>query len=62
MQEMFIKDREELKNKQTEMSNTLEGTNSGITEAEEPTSDLAERMMEITATEQKIGGKKVNTS
>ena len=35
MQEMFTKDLEELKSKQTEMSNTLEGINSGITEAEE---------------------------
>ena len=35
MQEMFTKDLEELKNKQTEMSNTLGGINSGITEAEE---------------------------
>ena len=42
MQEMFNKDPEELKNKQTEMNNTinemkttLEGINSRITEAEE---------------------------
>ena len=42
IQEMFIKDLEELKNKQTEMNNTitemkntLEGINSRITEAEE---------------------------
>ena len=35
MQEMFAKDLEELKNKQTEMNNTLEGTNRRITEAEE---------------------------
>ena len=35
MQEMFTKDLEELKNKQTEMSNTLGEINSGITEAEE---------------------------
>ena len=34
MQEMFTKDLEELKNKQTEMNNTLEGINSRITEAE----------------------------
>ena len=34
MQEMFTKDLEELKNKQTEMSNTLGEINSGITEAE----------------------------
>ena len=31
IQEMFTKDLEELKNKQTEMKNTLEGTNSRIT-------------------------------
>ena len=35
MQEMFTKDLEELKNKQTEMNNTLEGIDSRITEAEE---------------------------
>ena len=33
MQEMFTKDLEELKNKQTEMNNTLEGLHSKITEA-----------------------------
>ena len=33
MQEMFTKDLEELKNKQTEMNNTLEGIHSRITEA-----------------------------
>ena len=33
MQEMFTKDLEELKKKQTEMNNTLEGINSRITEA-----------------------------
>ena len=32
---MFTKDLEELKNKQTEMNNTLEGIDSRITEAEE---------------------------
>ena len=31
MQEMFTKDLEELKNKQTEMNNILEGLNSRIT-------------------------------
>ena len=58
MQEMFKKDLEELKNKQTEMNNTitemkntLEGINSRIT-AEERISDLEDRMVEITATEQ----------
>jgi len=40
MQEMFTKDLEELKNKQTKMNNTLEGINSRITEAEEQVSDL----------------------
>ena len=30
-QEMFTKDLEELKNKQTEMNNTLEGINNRIT-------------------------------
>ena len=35
MKEMLTKDLEELKNKQTEMNNTLEGINNRITEAEE---------------------------
>ena len=59
MQEMFNKDLEELKNKQTEtkntiteMKNTLEGINSRITEAEEWVSDLEDRMVEFTAAEQ----------
>ena len=34
-QETFIKDLQELKNKETEMNNILEGINSRITEAEE---------------------------
>ena len=46
---MFTKDLEELKNKQTEMNNTLEGMNSRITEAEEWINDLEGRMVEITA-------------
>ena len=45
---MFI----ELKNKQ--MSNTLEGINSRITEAEEQINDLKNRMVEIIAAEQNI--------
>ena len=50
MQEMFTKDLEELKNKQTLMMiNTLEGINNRITEAEEQISDLEDRMVEITA-------------
>ena len=40
IQEMFIKDLEELKNKQTEMNNILEGINSRITETEEQINDL----------------------
>ena len=35
MQEVFTKDLEELKQKQIEMNNTLEGINSRITEGEE---------------------------
>ena len=35
LKELFTKDLEKLKNKQTEMNNTLEGINSRITEAEE---------------------------
>ena len=59
MQEMFNKDLEELKNKQTEINNiitemktTLEGINSRITEADEQISDLEDRMVEFTAGEQ----------
>ena len=52
MQEIFTKDLEELKNKQAEMNNTLEGIQSRITEAEERINDLEDRMLEITATEQ----------
>ena len=59
IQEMFNKDLEELKNKQTKINNTitdmkktLEGISSRITEAEEQISDLEDRMIEITAMEQ----------
>ena len=48
MQEMFTKDLEGWKNKQTEMNNTLEGINSR-TEAEEQTNDLEGGMVGITA-------------
>ena len=54
IQEMFTQDLEELKNKQTEINNTLEGIDSRITEAEEWTRDLEDRMVEITTTEQNI--------
>ena len=50
--EKFSKDPEELRNKQTEMNNTLEETDSRITVAKEWISDLEDRMVEITATEQ----------
>ena len=52
MLEMLTKDLEELKNKQTEMNNILEGIHSRITEAEEWINDLEDRMVEITAVEQ----------
>ena len=59
IQEMFSKDLEELKSKQTVMNNTLnelknslEGNNSRITEAEEQISDLEDKMVEITTREQ----------
>ena len=51
---MFTKDLEELKNKQTEMNSTLEGTNSRIIEAEEQISDPEDRKVEIIAAEQNI--------
>ena len=54
IQEMFTKDLEEPKNKQTEMNNTLEGISSRITEAEEGIIELEDRMVEISAAEQNI--------
>ena len=56
---MFAKDLQELRNKQTEMNNTLEGISSGIPEAEEWINDLEDRMVEIIPTEQNIR-KRVN--
>ena len=50
MQEMFIKDPEELNNKQTDMNDTLKGINSKITKAEQ-INYLEDRRVEITATE-----------
>ena len=59
MQESVNKDLEELKNKHTETNNTIteikntpEGTNSRISEAEEQTSELENKMVEITSEEQ----------
>ena len=55
MQEMFTKDLEELKDKEMEMKNPLEGINSRITEEEEEwISDLEDKMVEITAAKQNI--------
>ena len=58
IQEMFNKNLNELKTKQSAMNNTipeiknmLEGTNSRITEAEEQISELEDTMVEITETE-----------
>ena len=47
MQEMFTKDLEELKNKQTEMNNTQEGINSRITEGKEWINDLDDKIVAI---------------
>ena len=58
MQEMFTKDLEELKNKQTDIVNTLEGINSRITKAEEQINNLEDRMLEITAAEYRKKKKK----
>ena len=59
VQEMFNKDLEELKSKQTMMNNTvneiinsLEGINSRINEAEEQISDLEDKIVEITTIQQ----------
>ena len=66
MQEMLTKDLEELKNKQTEMNNILEGIHSRITEAEEWINDLEDRMLKITCSKteyrKKNGGKKYEDS
>ena len=60
MQEMFNKDLEEIKKSQyimnnaiNEIKNTLEGTNSRITEAEDRISEVEDRMVEINETERK---------
>ena len=50
--ENIKKNQSELKNTITEMKNTLEGISSRITEKEEWRSDLEDRMVEFTATEQ----------
>ena len=62
MKEMFNKDLEEIKksrsimtNITTEFKNTLEGTNSGITDAEDRISEVEERMVEINEAGRKKG-------
>ena len=54
MQEMSTNDLEVLKNKQTEMKNTLDGINSRITEAAKWISDLEDRKVEINTAKQNI--------
>ena len=51
IQEIFTKDLEEVKNKQTEMNNTLEGIHSRTTEAEEQIIDLEDQKVEISVTD-----------
>ena len=51
MQELFTNDLEELKNKQTEKNNTLEGIHSRIIEAEEQMNNPEGRIVEIPVTE-----------
>ena len=51
---MFTKDLEKIKNKQTEMNNTLGGINSRITEAEAWIKDLEGSMVQIATAEQNI--------
>ena len=65
IQETFNEDLEELKSKLTmmnstinEIKNSLEGINSRITEAEEWISDLEDKIVKITTTEQNKGNKK----
>ena len=60
MQERFNKDLEEIKKSQyimnnaiSEIKNTLEGTSSRITEAEDRISELEDRMVQINETERK---------
>ena len=59
IQDTFNKELQELKSKQTvtnntinEIKNFLEGINTRITEAEERISDLEDKIVEITTTEQ----------
>ena len=51
---MFTKDLEELREREREMNNALEGINSRITEAEDQINDLEGKIVEITDAEQII--------
>ena len=69
MQEMFNKDLEEIKKSQsimnnliTEIKNTLEGTNSRITEVEDRISEVEDRMVEINEAEKKKELKEMRTT
>ena len=57
---MFTKDLEELKNKETEVNNTVEGISSITIEAEEWASDLENRMVEINAADKNIEKRIIN--
>ena len=61
MQGIFTKDLQELRNKQTEMNNILEGISRRITEAGAQINDLEDRMVEIIAAEQNIEKKTENS-
>ena len=59
MQEMFNKDLGEIKNNEVnEIKNTLEGTNSRITETEDRISEVKDRMVEINEVEREKRKKK----
>ena len=69
MQEMFNKDLEEIKKSQsimnnaiTEIKNTLEGTNSIITGAEDRISEVEDRMVEIKEAQRKKELKELRTT
>ena len=69
MQERFNKDLEEIRKSQyimnnaiNEIKNTLEATNSRITEAEDRISEVEERMVEINEAERKKELKEMRTT
>ena len=69
MQEMFHKDLEEIKKSKSimnnainEIKNTLEGTNSRITEAEDRVIEVEDRMVDINEAERKKELKEMRTT